>query len=124
MKRYLRLLVVVAAAGIVTVGCEKEQPAKNIEGNYTGVLSGTYDGNDTIIASYPVFATSTTTNKIKIEGTLFPAFEVLVSQNGINVVPVSTDSEVYEFLYQGDLKELSFKYYKNGDTTDYVGTKP
>lgn len=124
MKQYLKIGIGLAFMTILALSCEKEQPAENIQGNYSGYLSGVYDGNDTIIANYPVYATATTKNKIKIEGGMFPSFEVLVSQNGINVIPVSTDNEVYDFLYQGDLKELSFKYYKNGDSTDFVGTKP
>lgn len=124
MKRYAKLGLLVGIIGITSIACEKEQPAENIAGNYSGVINGVYDGNDSVAANYPVFATATTKNKVKIEGTLFPAFEVLVSQNGVNVIPVSTDAEVYEFLYQGSLKELSFKYYKNGDTTEYIGTKP
>lgn len=124
MKKYITLGLAAGIIAIASVSCEKEQPAENIAGNYTGVLQGTYNGVDTINASYPVFATANTKNKIKIEGTLFPSFEVLVTQQGINVDPVSTDNEVYEFLYAGDGNELSFKYYKNGDSTYYVGTKP
>lgn len=104
--------------------CEKEQPAVNVEGNYTGVLDAVYDGDDTLKGSYPVYVTATSKNKVKVEGTLFPAFEVLVTQQGVNVDPVSTDANVHQFLYQGNLRELSFTYYKNGDTAVYVGTKP
>lgn len=124
MKKYVTLGLAASIIAIASVSCEKEQPAENIAGNYTGVLLGTYNGVDTINGSYPVYATATTKNKIKIEGTLFPSFEVLVTQQGINVDPVSSDHEVFEFLYAGDDKELSFKYYKNGDSTQYVGTKP
>jgi len=108
------------------IGCEKEQPAENVQGNYTGVFQGVYDGNDTINGNFPVFVTASTKNKVLVEGTLFSSFEVLVTQQGINVDPVSTDDNVKAFLYQGDesLKELSFSYYKNGDTAVYVGTKP
>jgi len=127
MKRSTILfsLAILGAAAIAS--CEKEQPAVNVEGNYTGVFQGVVDGEDTIKADYPVFATSTTKNKVKIEGSLFSSFEVLVTQQGINVDPVSTDENVGAFLYQGDVngtKELSFSYYKNGDTAHYVGTKP
>ena len=125
MKKYLSIIAVGGLFLFAGYSCEKEQPAGNIEGNYTGALSGIYDGNDTINGSYPVFATATSKNKIKIEATLFPPFEVLVTQSGENVIPVSNDDpEVVDFLYQGALKELSFTYYKNGDTTVYVGTKP
>jgi hypothetical protein len=124
MKNHIKLGLLFGLLTIFAISCEKEQPAKNIEGNYTGTLSGIYSGQDTIIQNYPVFATSSTKNKILVQSTIFTDFEVLVSQNGINVIPVSTTSEVPEFLYQGDLNELSFKYYKNGDSTVYVGTKP
>lgn len=124
MKKYFALCLVSGLLIFVGFSCEKEQPAKNIEGNYSGVLKGTYDGEDTITGGYPVYATSSTKNKVTIQGNLFGEFEVLVSQNGVNVVPVSTDDVIYEFLYQGDLNELSFRYYKNGDSTYYVGTKP
>ena len=124
MKRLALYALFVATTFSLSTSCEKEEPAKDIEGNYSGVLDGVYDGEDTLMGGYAVYATATTRNKIKVEGTLFGSFEVLVTQQGINVDPVSTDEEVYQFLYQGDLKELSFKYYKNGDSTTYVGTKP
>ncbi|MBD3637284.1 MAG: hypothetical protein HUJ25_08035 [Crocinitomicaceae bacterium] len=124
MKKHLALFVTAGVVLSAIVGCEKEQPAENVSGNYSGVLEGTYSGQDTLVGSYPVYASVVSTNKVKIEANLFPAFEVLVSQNGVNVIPVSTDNEVFQFLYQGDLNELSFKYYKNGDSTKYVGTKP
>lgn len=123
MKKFASIALITGVISIIAA-CEKEQPAKNVEGNYTGYLSGTYDGDDTLNNNYPVYTTATSKNQVKIESTLFPSFEVLVTQKGINVVPVSSDNEVYEFLYQGALKELSFKYYKNGDSTSYVGTKP
>jgi hypothetical protein len=104
--------------------CEKEQPAVNVEGNYIGFLDAKFDGDDTLNGSYPVFVTSITKNKVRIEGTLFPDFEVLVTQQGVNVDPVSTDNNVHAFLFQGTLNELSFTYYRSGDTAVYVGTKP
>ncbi|MEO9531861.1 MAG: hypothetical protein ABJG68_11395 [Crocinitomicaceae bacterium] len=122
-KAHLILFSAVIAISAVT-SCEKEQPAENVEGNYTGVLDAKYDGVDTLNGSYPVFVTATTKNKVLVEGTLFPAFEVLVTQQGVNVDPVSTDANVHAFLYQGNLNELSFTYYKGGDTAVYVGTKP
>lgn len=124
MKKYLTLCLTGTLLIITAYSCEKEEPAVTIEGNYSGVIKGTYDGDDTLAGNYPVYATATSKNKVKIEGTLFPSFEVLVSQNGLNVIPVSTDDEVFEFLYQGDQKELSFRYYKNNDSTYYIGTKP
>ncbi|MCB9222818.1 MAG: hypothetical protein R2780_10805 [Crocinitomicaceae bacterium] len=122
-KLFIYSAFVISVFGFTT-SCEREEPAKHIEGNYTGVLDGKYDGDDTLKGGFPVYATATTRNKIKIEGDLFGSFEVLVTQQGINVDPVSTDEEIYQFLYQGDLKELSFRYYHNGDSTIYVGTKP
>lgn len=124
MKNYLMLCVAGISLIFAGASCEKEQPATNIEGNYSGVLNGVYDGEDTLNGAYPVYVTAATKNKVKVEANLFGSFEVLVTQNGENVVPVSTDEIVYEFLYQSSLKELSFKYYKNGDSTVYVGTKP
>ena len=124
MKKYLALCFVGALLIFAGFSCEKEQPAKNIEGNYSGVLDGVYDGEDTLVGSYPVYATATTKNKIKIEGNLFGSFEVLVSQNGVNVIPVSTDEVIYQFLYSGTDKEIEFRYYKDGDSTFYIGTKP
>jgi hypothetical protein len=124
MKKLAIYSLLIGTLFSVATSCERDEPAKTIEGNYTGVLDGVYDGVDTLIGNYPVYATATTRNKIKIEGALFGNFEVLVTTQGINVDPVSTDDEVFQFLYQGDLKELSFKYYKNDDTTEFVGTKP
>jgi hypothetical protein len=128
MKRSF-ILISTAIFGIVALAsCDKEQPAENVQGNYTGVLDAVYDGDDTLNGSYPVFVTATTKNKVLIEGSLFSSFEVLVTQQGVNVDPVSTDENVAAFLYQGDVnngqKELSFTYYNNGDTAIYVGTKP
>lgn len=125
MKKSTFLLGTIVATALL-IGCEKEQPAENVQGNYTGVFQGVYDGNDTLNANYPVFVTATTKNKVLVEGTLFSNFEVLVTQQGLNVDPVATDENVSAFLYQGDesLKELSFTYYKNGDTAIYTGTKP
>lgn len=124
MKKLAFYSLFVAITFSLATSCEKEEPAKEIEGNYSGVLDGVYDGEDTLTGNFPVYATATTRNKIKVEGNLFGSFEVLVTQQGINVDPVSTDDEVFQFLYQGDLKELSFRYYKDGDSTVYVGTKP
>jgi hypothetical protein len=124
MKKLAIYSLLIGTLFSVATSCERDEPAKTIEGNYTGVLDGVYDGVDTLIGNYPVYATATTRNKIKVEGALFGIFEVLVTTQGINVDPVSTDDEVFQFLYQGDLKELSFKYYKNDDTTEFVGTKP
>lgn len=125
MKKSIFTFGVIAGLSLL-FGCEKEQPAKNVEGNYTGVFQGVFQGNDTINANLPVFVTASTKNKVFIEGTLFSNFEVLVTQQGLNVDPVSTDANLNAFLYQGDetLKELSFTYYNNGDTAVYVGTKP
>ena len=124
MKKLAIYTLFTALTFSIATSCEKEEPAKTVEGNYSGVLDGIYDGDDTLKGGFPVYVTATTKNKVKVEGNLFGSFEVLVTQQGINVDPVSTDDEVYMFLYQGDLKELSFRYYKNGDSTFYVGTKP
>ncbi|UKN01858.1 hypothetical protein K6119_19225 [Paracrocinitomix mangrovi] len=123
MKKYLALPVTALIIGLIVGSCEKEQPAETIAGNYSGVLSGVYNGVDTLAGNVPVLATVVSKNKVKIDGDLFPAFEVLVTTKGINVEPVSTDDEVFYFLYQGNLNELSFKYYKDGDSTHYTGTK-
>lgn len=124
MKKYLTIILASVLLIFTGASCDKEKPAENIEGNYTGVLSGIYDGEDTLVGNYPVYATATSKNKVRIEANLFTPFEVLVTQNGVNVIPVSTDDVIFEFLYQGSLNELSFKYYKSGDSTVYVGTKP
>jgi len=126
--KYITASIFMLGIGIIgLVSCDKENPAETIEGNYSGVISGVYQGQDTLAGNgdtYPVYATAITRNKIEIQGSLFSTFEVLVTEQGINVDPVSTDENVYEFLYQGDLKELSFKYYKDGDSAYFVGHKP
>jgi hypothetical protein len=127
MKKSTLLLSAAIFGLIALTSCDKEQPAENVAGDYNGVFQGKYDGEDTINGSYSVYVTTTTKNKVLIEGTLFSNFEVLVTQQGINVDPVATDDNVGAFLYQGDVNnsnELSFSYYKNGDTAHYVGSKP
>lgn len=119
------LSIIVAAVFICFTSCEKEQPAKNVEGTYSGVLEGVHDGNDILLGNHAVRVTTTSKNKCMIEiDSIYSPFEVLVTQQGINVNPVSTDDEVSAFLFQGELNELSFTFNKNGDTAVYIGTKP
>lgn len=119
------LSIIVAAGLICFASCEKEQPAENVAGTYSGVLQGKHDGNDILLGNHSVRVSTTTKNKCLVEiDSIYNSFEVLVTQQGINVDPVSTDEEVSAFLYQGELKELSFTFNKNGDTAIYVGTKP
>lgn len=119
------ILFIAAAVLVIFVSCEKEQPAENVAGTYSGVLEGKHDGNTILLANHSVRVTTTTKNKCLVEiDSIFSTFEVLVTQQGINVDPVSTDEEVSAFLYQGELRELSFTFNKNGDTAVYIGVKP
>jgi hypothetical protein len=117
--------IVLFGLGLITVSsCEKDNPAETVQGNYTGVIDGEWQGIDTLKGNYPVFATEISKNKVELQGSLFSTFQVLVTKQGINVDPVATDDNVLQFLYQGDLKELTFTYAKDGDTISYTGTKP
>ncbi|MEX1001884.1 MAG: hypothetical protein WDZ35_07205 [Crocinitomicaceae bacterium] len=123
MKKIVLLSFLVALGCFVCTSCEKDEPAEDISGNYTGVMSGTYDGNDTLITNYTVAVSALSKNEVSVSGDIFPSFKVLVTQKGLNVKPVATDNEVVAFLYEGDLKELSFEYHKNGNIFNYSGTK-
>ena len=124
MKKIFIFTLIIGVTTITFNSCEKEQPAENVSGDYTGVLEGKYDGDIILEPEHKVRVTAKTKNKALVEGDLFSSFEVLVTQQGINVDPVSTDEKLSAFLYQGELKELSFTYNKNGDTAVFVGTKP
>ena len=124
MKKITATILLFGLGLIVVSSCEKDNPAETVEGNYTGVIDGVWHGIDTLKGSYPVFATEISKNKVEIQGSLFSTFQVLVTKQGINVDPVSTDDNVLQFLYQGDLKELTFTYAKDGDAISYTGTKP
>ena len=123
MKKLLLSAVILGAGVLSVTSCEKEQPAEDMSGTYTGLMTGVLDGNDTIMQNYQVLVSSVSKNKVAVEGSTFPTFEVLVTKEGINVKAVSTDDEVKQFLYQGNDQELSFKFYKNGDSSIYQGFK-
>lgn len=128
MKRLGFTAIIVALISTFGIfSCEdKTPPAKKIAGTYTGNFSGDINGNDTIIGSGVVAQVSVISdNKVKVEGTVFSTFEVLVTDAGANVEIVSPTDGVSEFLYQGSLSELSFKYIdpNDGDVANYTGLK-
>lgn len=107
-------------------GCkENEAPAHKIIGTYSGSFNGTWQGNDTLVNSpnFSVTVSEISDNKVKVEGSLFYAFEVLVTNAGINVEPVADEPELPHFLYSGETKELDFDYVNGEDFASFTGIK-
>ena len=112
-----------SALVVSTSSCEKEEPAKTMSGNYSGILEGKYDGVTLLETGYPVRVSVVSKNKVLIEGDAFSNFEALVTQQGINVDPVSVNENMRALLYSGADEELSFIYVSAGDSASYIGKK-
>lgn len=105
---------------------ENKAPAKKIIGTYKGSFTGNWQGNDTLVQTpgFTVTVSEISDNKVRLEGTLFYAFEVLVTNAGINVEPVSDEPELPHFLYSGDSDELDFDYIDaDNNTASFTGIK-
>lgn len=124
MKK-LNFLFLPFLLAVVLMSCNKsDQPANRLDGTYSGYFDGTYDGVEISVSEgYLVYVTAKDKNVAKVEGVDFDTFEVLVTNNGINVQLVSESETVTNFLYLGDEKKLQFTYSKNGNTCSFIGTK-
>ncbi len=105
---------------------DNESPVNKIIGSYTGSFVGNWQGNDTLITTAQAFTVTlaeVSDNKVLVSGSLFNDFEVLVTNNGINVEPVADSPELPQFLYSGDSKELDFNYNEGTNTAAFIGVK-
>ena len=126
-------LKVLSTLGIMILGLlilnsckDNETPVKKIIGTYSGSFNGNWQGNDTLITTAQAFTVTLTElsdNKVFVAGNLFNDFEVLVTNNGINVEPVASNPDLPQFLYSGDSKELDFNYNEGTNTAAFIGIK-
>jgi hypothetical protein len=125
MNRQFVFAVVLFAAALTGTSCKKNRPSEKIDGTYTGHFEGMYEGNDTIVnEGYKVTVSATDKNNANITSSMFSTFEVLVTNNGLNVELVSPTDGLSQFLYEGETKTLSFTYTTDAqNTATYVGTK-
>jgi hypothetical protein len=125
MNRLTFFAALLFAASLTVTSCKKNRPSERIAGTYTGHFEGIYEGNDTIVnTGYPVTVTAQDKNNVKITASMINTFDVLVTNNGLNVEWVSPTEGLSDFLYEGETKTLSFTYTVDAqNTATYVGTK-
>lgn len=127
MKKGLLYTLAIAAVGFGSLtSCNKDkEPAVTMAGTYSGSFEGTYMEHDTLTSNgYAVTVTAVNDNKVEVSGNDFETFEVLVTNNGLNVEPVSqSDPYLTNFIYIGDESKLKFTYTKEANTGTFIGTK-
>ena len=128
MKLKTLLAIASISVGILFVqSCkDNKSPVNKIIGTYTGSFVGNWQGDDTLITEtigYTITLSEVSDNTVQVSGNLFNDFQVLVTNDGINVSPVSTDTELPQFLYSGDTEELDFNYNQDGNTAAFIGHK-
>lgn len=103
--------------------CEK--PSETIAGTYTGSMSASYNGSDTLNdATYVINVVEVDKNNITVKGDHIPNLELLVTDNGLNVELVDPDHpQLQDFVYIGDEKKLKMNYVDGDNYASFLGWK-
>lgn len=125
-KNAYTLFLILSISLLSLASCNKDkEPATTMAGLYTGSFEGNYLGEDSLTSSgYQVEVVALNDNKVKVNGTNFEPFEVLVTTNGLNIEAVAkSDPYLLDFIYIGNENKLKFTFNKGVNEAKFIGTK-